>query len=193
MPLGPRPLTQEETVERAKRFTDEMMKAVGKVVKPVDRTAQQLSSGTEVPEDHSHTKLKANGQQQDYVVLTPEERAKGFVRPVRRSYQHVGPLGPKYQLRELTDEQKARYADVGYVAFEPYPESESSAVGRYWVQSQLDSAGKGCGTVTTMGPALAETYARDPKFYSGTFCCGCGKHFQVDEFVWDGTTERVGS
>ena len=28
-----------------------------------------------------HRKLKPNGQQQDYVVLAEEERAKGFVRP----------------------------------------------------------------------------------------------------------------
>lgn len=53
-----------------------------------------------------------------------------------------------------------------------------------------------CGTVTTMGVALAETYARDPYFYSGTFCVGCGAHFPVGEngeFIWVGTTEKVGS
>lgn len=56
-----------------------------------------------------------------------------------------------------------------------------------------------CGVVTTMGDTLAATYARDPFFYSGTFCCGCGSHFPVGEeefggeFVWDGTTERVGT
>ncbi|HEX7881675.1 MAG TPA: hypothetical protein VF499_02935 [Afipia sp.] len=45
-----------------------------------------------------------------------------------------------------------------------------------------------CGVATTMGTALAETYARDPEFYSGTFCCGCRAHFPVGadgEFVWD--------
>lgn len=50
-----------------------------------------------------------------------------------------------------------------------------------------------CGFSTRMGLALAETYARDPKFYSGTFCCSCGEHFPVAEFVWDGTDETVGS
>mgnify|MGYP003384370811 CR=1 FL=1 len=53
-----------------------------------------------------------------------------------------------------------------------------------------------CGVVTTMGLTLAETYARDPWFYSGTFCCGCGTHFPVGddgEFVWDGTDEKVGT
>lgn len=100
-----------------------------------------LSDGTQVyPE---HRRLKENGQQEGYVVLAEEERAKGFVRPVRRSYRHLK-----------------------------------------------------CGTVTTMGQTLAETYARDPNFYSGTFCCGCGSHFPVGEdgeFVWDGSSEKVGT
>ena len=44
-----------------------------------------------------------------------------------------------------------------------------------------------CGRVTSMGRALCETYARDPFFYSGTFCTPCGKHFPTGEdgeFVW---------
>ena len=44
-----------------------------------------------------------------------------------------------------------------------------------------------CGKITTMSRALAETYARDPSFYSGTFCTTCGKHFPVGadgEFTW---------
>lgn len=44
-----------------------------------------------------------------------------------------------------------------------------------------------------MGQALSETYARDPKFYGATFCVGCNKHLPVDEFIWDGTNETVGS
>lgn len=41
-----------------------------------------------------------------------------------------------------------------------------------------------------MGLALCETYARDPFFYSGTFCVGCRAHFPVSEFTWveDGAT-----
>lgn len=54
-----------------------------------------------------------------------------------------------------------------------------------------------CGTVTTMGRAIAETYARNPKFYGGTYCCECGTHYALDaghgpQFFWmDG--EPVGS
>lgn len=54
-----------------------------------------------------------------------------------------------------------------------------------------------CGGVTTMSRPIAETYARDPYFYSGTFCVDCGKHFPVGdegEFVWiDAPDEKVGT
>lgn len=85
----------------------------------------------------------ATGMQNKYVVLSDEERAQGFVRPVRRSYVHLK-----------------------------------------------------CGVVTTMSTAIAETYARDPRFYTGTYCAGCHGHFPVGpdgEFVWDGTDEKVGT
>jgi hypothetical protein len=191
--LGPRPLSDEEVAQRAKQFTDELMTAVKKGAPPADRSAQQLVSGAPVPEDQSHTKLKDNGQQQDYVVLTVEERAKGFVRPVRNSYRHVGPSGPKHPLRDLDPATEKHFAASGYVKFEQYPGEAHVTNGRLWMQEQLDAVGKGCGTMTTMGQSLAETYARDPKFYGGTFCCGCSKHLPVDEFVWEGTNERVGS
>ena len=112
---------------------DKIIKDAG-AVPPVDRTRRTLTDGSPVTEDHRE--LKLNGQQQGYVVLSEDERKRGFVRPVRRTYVH----------------QK-------------------------------------CGVATTMGLALAETYARDPKFYTGTFCVGCGTHFtfgQPDgDFVWD--------
>jgi hypothetical protein len=91
------------------------------------------------------------GMQRCYLVLSEDERAKGFVRAVRQSYVHARDLG-------------------------------------------------GCGAVTTMGLAIAETYARDPHFYGGTFCASCGDHFKVGpfgEFRWydrDGDTgELVGT
>jgi hypothetical protein len=189
---GPRESTDKEVAQRVKRISGELLKAVKKDMPPVDRSAQQLVSGAPVPEDCSHTKLKDNGQQQDYVVLMPEERTKGFVRPVRRSYRHVGPSGPQHPLRDLDPATEGHFAASGYVKFEQYPEGSRSR-GRFWEQEQLDAVGKGCGTVTTMGHAIAETYARDPKLYGGTFCCGCGKHLPVDEFVWEGTNERVGT
>jgi len=111
---------------------DKIIREAG-AVPPVDRSRQTLVDGAPVTPDHRE--LKPNGQQKDYVVLSAAERARGFVRPVRRTYVH----------------QK-------------------------------------CGVATTMGQSIAETYARDPHFYSGTFCVGCGSHFPVGadgEFVWD--------
>lgn len=101
--------------EAEKAISDAQEKERIKNIPPVDRSKRCMVSGN--PETPDHRELKPNGQQKDYVVLCPDERAKGFVRPVRRTYIH-----------------------------------------------------KTCRTSTTMGLALAETYARDPYFYGGTFC-----------------------
>lgn len=84
-------------------------------------------------------------QAKKYLVLSDDERSRGFVRPVRTAYVHDA-----------------------------------------------------CGTVTTMALPIAETYAREPGFYGGTYCVSCRKHLPVGEFRWvdrDGsfTDERVGS
>ncbi len=97
------------------------------------------------PSDPGLRKIKSDGQQETYLVLSSEERSKGFVRPVRYSYKHLA-----------------------------------------------------CGGITNMGTALCETYARDPKFYGGTFCCNCGKHFPLQtaegwQFEWQPDGDPVGS
>jgi len=130
-----------------------------------------------------------------YLVLSDGERDKGFVRPVRRAYMHVGPPGPRFPLLELTEEQHERYDEYGYVKYEEYPD-EVEGLGRYWTQARLDKVGVGCRVVTYMGQELAETYARQPGFYGSTWCCGCNTHLPVGadgEFVWDGTDEKVGT
>jgi hypothetical protein len=129
------------------------------------------------------------GQHKGYIVLCPDERAKGFVRPYRDSYKHVGER-PRYPLRDLTDEEREIHGKFGCVKYEEYPESEAPKVGRFWTEAALSG---GCGTVTTMGRALSETYARDPEFYGATFCCGCNRHIAVAEFVWTADGARVGS
>jgi hypothetical protein len=130
-----------------------------------------------------------DGQYRSYAVLPQSERDKGFIRPVRQSYRHVGDR-PKYPLRDLTEEEKVRYAAYQYVSFEAYPENPNSIRGRFWAEKQLKPK---CGTTTTMGRALAETYARDNTYYGATFCCHCREHLPVSEFVWEGTDEVVGS
>lgn len=53
---------------------------------------------------------------------------------------------------------------------------------------------KTCGSITTMSAPLAETYAKDPKFYGSTYCVSCRMHRPVSEFIWDdGSKEQVGS
>jgi hypothetical protein len=127
---------------------------------PVDYSQCTISGheGAPVTEDHKEINA-ATGQQNGYVVLTAAERAKGFVRPVRRTYIHAGkpPDGQSFE----------------------YPIRKVFA--------------GGCGTRTTCSQDIAETYARDPGFYSGTFCCSCRAHFPLEQFVWEGTTEQVGT
>lgn len=130
------------------------------------------------------------GQNVVYLVLSEAERAEGFTRPLRHSYAHTGDK-PKYPLRRLTDEEEVTYADSHYVAFEAYPVERLPCTGRYWTQLDMDRVT--CGTVTTMADAIAETYARNPRYYGSTFCCHCGQHFPVKQFTWCSDGTPVGS
>ena len=166
----------------------------------IDPEGRQICSTTgEAPSKVRAEQTEPTGQHKAYIVLCEEERAKGFVRPYRDSYKHVGPAGPKDPLRDLTEEQQALFGGNGYVKFEAALVSEDGNTktygpsGRFWTQADLDAVGKGCGSVTTMGRALSETYARDPKFYGATFCCACNRHLPVAEFVWTADGETVGS
>lgn len=130
-----------EAANNVRRQEEESRRAAAAAI-PVDRGAVTLATGAPVTPDHCE--LKENGQQKDYVVLSDAERAKGFVRPVRRTYRHAK-----------------------------------------------------CGGVTSMSQSIAETYARDPKFYSWTFCCDCGTHFPLviddqRQFFWIDDGEAVG-
>ena len=41
-----------------------------------------------------------------------------------------------------------------------------------------------CNGQTRMPMACAQTHARDPWFYGGTYCCHCQKHRPLTEFKW---------
>ena len=156
----------------------------------------KLMGLTTDPNDPRLTHGDTAGQAEVYLVLSDEERAKGFVRPVRTSYVHVGPPGPTHPLRDLTPAEHDRYDRFAYVKYEPYSDDgDGGSSGCFWTQARLDNIDRGCGAETRMGTALAETYARDPQFYGATFCVSCNKHLPVvaaGEFVWlDGS--RVGS
>ena len=138
------------------------------------------------PNGKPHREIDENtGQQRAYVVLSQSEREKGFVEPVRTCYVHVG-CRPSRPTRKLTTEETKRYEAYKYVAFEEKPDGG----GRYWTQERLDS---GCNMKTTISAAIAETFARKPDFYGATFCAACRQHFPLDEFVWHGTNQTVGS
>lgn len=142
--------------------------------------------------------LRPDGQKADHWVMCPGEIIKaGFKRPVRSSYVHVGRPAPQFKLEDMTTEQQARWQGIGYIKFERFPEGhDRTGIGRFWTQEQLDKVDKGCGTKTSMPTAIAETYAASPGYYGSTFCCGCKTYLPVGrdgEFVWDGTTDRVGT
>ena len=57
-----------------------------------------------------------------------------------------------------------------------------------------------CGGITLiMGKDIAETYARDPKYYGSTMCVHCRKHYPLRDgngipmFLWEPDGEPVGS
>lgn len=142
------------------------------------------------------------GQHKDYIVLCPDERVKGFVRPYRDKYIHVGRLNSHWKSihRLLDADEQREHPEKPYVAIMTViTDGDGSFKGGPFVtQEELDAWEKGeriggCGTVTTMGRALSETYARDPKFYGATFCVGCNQHLPVGEFVWTQDGEVVGS
>jgi hypothetical protein len=102
-----------------------------------DRSDPRLTHGVdEEPQEQAEV----------YLVLSADERAKGWVRPFRNVYVHSAGRAP-------------------------------------------------CGKETRMGTALAETYARDYRFYGSTWCCTCQMHRPVGidgEFTWlDGS--KVGT
>ena len=55
--------------------------------KEINGRKVEAAGGGDLPDDYRDRDPATNGQKA-YVVLTPEERAKGFVRPVRLAYTH---------------------------------------------------------------------------------------------------------
>jgi len=65
---------------------DKLIRSTG-ATPPVDRTQRRMTDGA--PEDPNHREIGPDGMQKGYIVLSEEERARGFVRPVRRTYKHL--------------------------------------------------------------------------------------------------------
>lgn len=149
-----------------------------------------LENGEPVENSPDYREIdQMTGMQKAYVVLSAEERAKGFTRPVRRSYRHIGRVFG--ELKDLDPVADAEQIAKGYVKLEARVH-EGKILG--WAFLKPEDLKSGCGgNPTTMGLAISETYARDPRFYGSTFCSFCKVHFPVGEFVWYETDERVGS
>ena len=80
-----------------------------KDVPPVDLTKQCTTSGRTPEEVRADQIADGNtGQHKDYIVLCAEERAKGFVRPYREKYIHVGVGG-----HEIDPNNPARHGRTG--------------------------------------------------------------------------------
>lgn len=190
MRLSPGRETHEEIDRRTARLVEAVKVAVD--VPPVDRSAQCTTTGEPVEQVRAE-QTNETGQHKGYVVLCEDERKKGFARPYRDAYKHVGArLCGKRMIPEGTN--PAIYVCTG----EPDHDRECCSwtpVGSVSIAVRAADTHMlgGCGSVTTMGRALSETYARDPKFYGTTFCVACNKHLPVAEFTWTEDGARVGS
>ena len=163
-------------------------------------------SETTDPNHEGVNKPKGKGEQNEaYLVLSEEERAKGFIRPLYSAYIHVGKkldtermmavdeywdLNPKV----YDEERRKYYKKLGYKFFIPATEEEtkkSAVIGTYITEKMLET---GCNTSTKINSqGIIETYARDPKFYGSTWCTCCKAHVPNDECVWVGSDGvRVG-
>ncbi len=126
-----------------------------------------------------------SGMDEAYLVLPEKERKKGFIRPYRDKYIHVG--------RNVCGKLSSNHSQIPN-----HPELDMICVllpnhkGECTAWTKKENI-KGCGASTTMGRALSETYARNPKFYGATFCVTCGDHFPVSEFKWSVDGRVVGS
>lgn len=119
--------------------------------------------------------------------VSEEFRAKTWKRPFRDRYIHVGDP-PKHPLRPLTQEEQHQHRGLNYVSYETYPPERYPLTGRYWTAANLRHS-QGCKGQTLIAREIAETFAKDPGFYSATYCSVCRKHRPLSEFAWeDGTT-----
>lgn len=101
--------------------------------------------------DRNHPGLNkptASGQNEAYIILSDDERAEGFIRPVRREYIHVGRnVAAHYKgiHRMLDDAEKAQYADKKYVAVMTVLTNEDGSFrgGTYVTQEELNAYNNG--------------------------------------------------
>ena len=168
--------------------------------------------------DNGHTqKLRCEGMDiavVENLARIMDGTSEFFVYPVPDgsgtpgSIGHCGICGARFKTEVHVDERDENTVTLSgkppnpdYAGPAPQPIDPATGMhGDYYVLSE-DERSKGyvrpvrqtyrhekCGKTTTMGMAIAETYARNPGYYSGTFCAHCREHFPVGkngEFVWE--------
>lgn len=126
-----------------------------------------------------------DGENEAYLVLSEEERVKGFVRPVRGSYLHLGrTVCGKVRNNGERDRTGRQWVCTGELHHEGVCYTWKAVSDEAVLPASHDHLLGGCGTVTTMGQALAETWARDVSFYNRTWCAECRDHRPATEFRW---------
>jgi len=69
--------------------------------------------------------------------------------------------------------------------YENYPTIEEGEFQQEPRESYIhDEEFGGCGSRTRMTGDLPESVARDPTYYTKTFCSGCGEYVPVEEVRW---------
>lgn len=112
-----------------------------------------------------------------YLVLSEEERAKEFVRPLRHRYVHLG---------------VAFDARVAAAELQRELDGETITLPDLMERAKKLASSDTCGCVTWMNAAIAETYARNPSFYGATWCARCSMHRPLTEFLWvEEGTDRI--
>lgn len=149
----------------------------------------------------------ATGQQVCYLILPDGER-KNLVRPVRRTYRHVG-IRPKYDIRYLSDQIFIFSAAIVLMVL-VYLLLYRTKLGKA-MRAMSDNADLArvsgintdrivywtwavSGALVAVAGVMLGLQAQ-PDFYGGTFCATCREHFPVGEhgeFVWEDGT-RVGT
>lgn len=111
--------------------------------------------------------------------LYEEQRKAAEAIPVDRAARELAGGGPvTADHRDLKENGQQK----GYVVL------SAAERGKGFVRPYRDAyRHQTCSKITTMSREIAETYARDPGFYSGTFCLHCRGHFPIGEngeFTW---------
>lgn len=169
-------MTLEERVEELESTVKHLKETIVRIVSKIGLPYPMESKDKEIVENLTEA-LQRMAEGKDPLPVDLNQRARTDGKPITGAeHTDIDPLtGQQEAYIVLTEAERAK----GYV--------------RPIRQSYIHTK---CKQLTTMGLALAQTYAREPKFYTGTFCSHCKSHFPVGEkgeFVWPEDGSKVGT